>query len=336
MSSFCRDFKNAMIPWCRLFRLPNLLTVPGDPLAGFLFCASLSAEASLASKHIFSASTSLALGSAMLASLCLYMLGLVANDLADLDEDMQTRPFRPLPSGKISLRSAKTTCAILLLFAIAAGFLAGRTSLLLIMILAAEIAAYNFLSKRHSFAGPLLLGLCRGTNIMLGAAAACDALKICFSWKQLIPVSAIAIFYFFYIYGLSRRAAEETTSFAKPEGIRWLQSIAIGWPSLVIFLQLGFFPGLHFNNAHDYKPIMVHGLAGCSALLFSLLVFHELRILKKEEKAEIVQKGIGALIRNALIFQASVCALGGYGIAAILLIIAYPVAGWAGRKFYGS
>ena len=71
--------KQALKNWLQLLRAPNLFTVPGDPLAGFL----------LASGGEFVAYAAfLAMG----ASICFYCGGLLLNDLADLEEDRRDRP----------------------------------------------------------------------------------------------------------------------------------------------------------------------------------------------------------------------------------------------------
>ena len=66
--------------WLQLVRAPNLLTVPGDPLAGFL----------LATFGVLRAQAAFAVG----ASLCLYAAGLLWNDLFDLEEDRRERPWK--------------------------------------------------------------------------------------------------------------------------------------------------------------------------------------------------------------------------------------------------
>jgi len=61
--------------WLRLFRLPNLLTVPGDVLAGFLLTSTITAGA---------------WGKLLLAipsSLMLYAAGLLLNDLFDYTQE---------------------------------------------------------------------------------------------------------------------------------------------------------------------------------------------------------------------------------------------------------
>src|SRR6187402_3064887 len=85
--------------WLQLFRAPNLFTVPGDPLAGYV----------LAAYGAFEPAVWLAVG----ASICLYAAGLLDNDLADLREDRAERPQRPLPSGAANPRTVALAAAVL-------------------------------------------------------------------------------------------------------------------------------------------------------------------------------------------------------------------------------
>ena len=88
-----------MKTWLQLFRAPNLFTVPGDPLAGYL----LTSLGVLDLRVIY----------AVAASLCFYAAGLLMNDLWDLEEDRRERPNRPLPSGAASRRAVWSMMMIL-------------------------------------------------------------------------------------------------------------------------------------------------------------------------------------------------------------------------------
>ena len=85
--------------WLQLFRAPNLFTVPGDPLAGYV----------LASYGALESDVFFAVG----ASVCFYAAGLLDNDLADLAEDRAERPARPLPSGAASPRAVRGAAGLL-------------------------------------------------------------------------------------------------------------------------------------------------------------------------------------------------------------------------------
>ncbi len=144
--------------WLELVRLPNLLTVPGDLLAGFLLAPA--AGAADWGQFLFLA---------LPAGLFLYMAGLVLNDLFGYAEDMRERPGRPLPSGRISRENAAATALVFLWIAAFASAFFDALPVALPLILV--ILLYDLGLKRVPIAGPVLMGLCRAGNLLLGAAA---------------------------------------------------------------------------------------------------------------------------------------------------------------------
>ena len=146
-----------MKAWLQLFRVPNLFTVPGDPLAGFLIATG----GQLDSRAVC----------AVLASLCIYAAGLAMNDLADFAEDLRERPKRPLPSGAISRSAAWIVVANLILLGLGLCFLAGPAAVLMGFGTVLGVVLYNFLTKKIPVIGALNMGLCRGLSLLLGAAA---------------------------------------------------------------------------------------------------------------------------------------------------------------------
>lgn len=153
-----------LMPWLRFFRIVNLPTVPGDVLVG-------AAAALWACRDSAADAESLApVALAAAASCCLYLFGLADNDIVGAATD----EGRPIPDGEITMRAARTARAACLapgLLALAAtGALpfTGVTAafeLLVALALIAAIVAYNR-TKR-----PLLMGLCRGLNVVLGVSA---------------------------------------------------------------------------------------------------------------------------------------------------------------------
>ena len=147
----------SLMGWLRLVRLPNLLTVPGDALAGYLLVAGAGAA------------WSPALGVVIGLSLLLYVGGLIMNDLADVHMDVQERPDRPLPSGAVDdllARLAMITCLALAL--LLARYL-GWPTVVVTLALLVSLTLYNQFLK-GTVLGPLLMGCCRGLNVWLGAS----------------------------------------------------------------------------------------------------------------------------------------------------------------------
>lgn len=195
----------SMRAWLELLRVPNLLTVPGDPTAGFLLAA--------ASK----ATVQPALVAGVLASLCFYAAGLLLNDWHDIEHDRVERPERPLPSGRV--RRGAALAAALSVMALGLGLCAavGGRTLLIGAILAACVAAYDLILKEVPVAGPVAMGLCRGLSLLLGAS--CYA-----NWDPAArPVLLAALLITGYIAILTELARHETT-LAHRRWIGWLIS----------------------------------------------------------------------------------------------------------------
>jgi len=112
----------------------------------------------------------------LLASTFLYWAGMVWNDYFDVEQDRRERPFRPLPSGKISLGSAAAIGICLLLAGLACAAVSGSDgfqpgALIIASCLAANILFYDAWLKR-TWAGPIAMGACRFLNVLLGLSLA--------------------------------------------------------------------------------------------------------------------------------------------------------------------
>ncbi len=157
--------------WLRLCRVQNLVTVPGDVLVGAAACGALTSARA--------ADVALV----CLASVFLYVYGLIDNDLVGAATDPKTRP---LASGEISLRAARlarTGCLCLSVLALSFG----HGPFLVLVALTVAIQLYNRTKN------PLLMGAARGLNVLLGGQA----------W---LP----AALWFAYIAGVTKYSERET------------------------------------------------------------------------------------------------------------------------------
>lgn len=144
--------------WLQLIRVPNLLTVPGDVIAGWLLANGTVAKPDARAAALIA------------AGLCFYAAGLVHNDISDLETDLKERPSRPLPSGRIGKQVAQNVFSGLLVAALLLCASAGGDAFQNGIFLMVAIIAYNQTAKRHRIAGPWVMGLCRGLNLLLGAS----------------------------------------------------------------------------------------------------------------------------------------------------------------------
>lgn len=147
-----------------LVRAPAALSVVGDTLAGL---AAGRAGARAAS----GVPTPLRARHALLpvASACLYLGGMALNDYADRHVDAVERPERPIPSGRVTPRTALAIGATLTAGGLAAAGLAGgRRALAVAVPLAACVWTYDLVAKDRA-AGPVVMAACRGLDVLLGA-----------------------------------------------------------------------------------------------------------------------------------------------------------------------
>jgi 4-hydroxybenzoate polyprenyltransferase len=144
-------------PYAQLVRLPNLPSALADICLGALAARALP-------DHGWSFALLLP------ASACLYSAGMVWNDYFDREQDRRERPFRPLPSGRVSTRQAVYLGTALLVAGVLLAILAGRASGWLALGIAAAVLLYDGWLKR-TWAGPLGMGACRFLNVLLGVSA---------------------------------------------------------------------------------------------------------------------------------------------------------------------
>ena len=146
-----------MMPLLRLLRLPALFTTFPDVLAGYVIIGRGEVEP-------------VELACLLAASACLYLSGMVFNDLFDLEQDRRARPHRPLPAGEIPYEHARIIGKLLMLSGVAFASIVSLPGMLVAILLAASIFVYDYRAKRTVF-GPFFMGMCRALNLLLGASA---------------------------------------------------------------------------------------------------------------------------------------------------------------------
>ena len=328
-----------MKAWLQLFRVPNLLTVPGDPLAGFLIASG----GHLDTRVVF----------AILASLCLYAAGLAINDLADFAEDKQDRPKRPLPSGAISRPAAWIVTGNLVIFGLGFSFAAGPNAALMGIGVILGVTLYNFLTKRIAIIGALNMGVCRGLSLLLGAAAAIapdqrfldtgtglldfnPLLSAVFTTTAFVSGQRFFIFAVgaalliaLYIAAVTNLARHET----RPEYPKIARVLPLG-TLLIGFILL---KQVTESLLRDQSPALwVVGIVLCA--------FNTSELMRIPPPP--LPPRIGSYIRILPVLQASLCLLPSIPtglhktpasfLAAIALLACVPLHAWLGKKFYAS
>ncbi len=145
--------------WLRELRAVNLLTVPGDPLAGAVLAA--------AGARLRPGPVAAAMGAAM----ALYAAGILDNDLTGLEEDRRLGRSRPLATGELPIGAARRVRAMLFVAGLMLAALGGWRTAALAFVLVGSVLAYHRPRRRHAWMGPLLLGSCRAFSLLMGAVA---------------------------------------------------------------------------------------------------------------------------------------------------------------------
>jgi 4-hydroxybenzoate polyprenyltransferase len=265
----------SLLPILRLLRLPNVFTAFSNILLGYFFVRDIRAISS--DWPILT----LLLG----ASACLYWAGMVLNDLFDIEIDRRERPFRPLPSGQVSVRAAKFLGWSLLIVGTLLGIIAGYMpsvtfsprwlSGAITLLLTAMVLLYNAVLK-HTMLGPLGMGCCRLLNMLLGMSVAGDLVTLFhgerigeFHQVQWLIACAMGL----YVTGITCFAKGEAAESSR--GMLWLGLlIMLGGVALMALLPW----------YHEVRPVAIRQQPQLAVLLFALLGF------------SIVRRAVGSLI----------------------------------------
>ena len=162
-----------LLPALQLTRMALVFTALADSSGALFLAAATQAQQSGQSfwKQL-SVHQCLMLG---LISVGLYGFGMSLNDIIDHRRDRQISPTRPLPSGRIGLKTAHVVCALLILMALFGGEMYSHlplntsASLILVVFTAALITFYDFAAKYLVAPGLLLLGVIRFFHASIAA-----------------------------------------------------------------------------------------------------------------------------------------------------------------------
>src|SRR4051812_40219696 len=99
-----------MRAYLQLLRLPAVFTAAADIVLGYVlthrFIYGPLADANGALERSVGWNHPLEFAGLVAASACLYLSGMVFNDVFDRKQDAVERPQRPIPSGKVTFQSA--------------------------------------------------------------------------------------------------------------------------------------------------------------------------------------------------------------------------------------
>ncbi len=204
--------------YLRLCRFPTVFTALADISLGFL----------LAHTNLQPVGEFLWL---LGASASLYLSGMVFNDVFDINQDSIERPNRPIPSGKVSSKSAIVFGMILMGNGVACAAMASMNSLYVALMLCTSILLYDRWMKR-TVLGPLFMGSCRFLNIILGASSAATMFPAVFQNPHLWVGLCMGV----YIAGVTLFAKREAKTNSRSPLLFALFVINVGLAGLVLWM----------------------------------------------------------------------------------------------------
>lgn len=221
--------KNVSIKdYLALVRLPNLFTLPSNILVGMATVSSLAFTLTSFSQFLL----------LVTISVLLYCVGIVLNDLYDFDIDKKERPNRPLPSGKISRRSAIVLVAIFSTLALILSLQVSFSTLVISSILFSVIFGYDKYLK-NTYAGPFTIASARVMNILLGTSV---SLRSVDSYSQIVTLTFVLIITFVYVSLIGFISRYEVHGFSDNTKLLLPPAIvATVISSIILFTLMGFF-----------------------------------------------------------------------------------------------
>lgn len=222
-----------MIAYLQLVRLPTVFTAMADILLGFTLTHPYlyGPEGWMQPEKFFAL---------LAASCCLYMSGMVFNDVFDRAQDAAERPSRPIPSGRVSLKSAIGLGSGLMLLGVASAATVSLTTLGVAVAIVLAVLAYDGVLKQTP-AAPLAMGSCRFLNVLLGASHLPEGggFRALFAAPQLLAALGLGL----YIVGVTLFARTEAKTSRRSQlvfaqllfnaGIAILAGLVLTWPDRV-------------------------------------------------------------------------------------------------------
>lgn len=245
----------------------------------------------------------------LLSTFGLYGGGIVFNDVFDADLDATERPERAIPSGRVTKTYASVLGILLFVIGIISAFLVNTTAGLIATSVAICALIYDAAAKHHVVFGPLVMGSCRGGNLLLGAS--------------LLPASLTALWFLvvipiIYIGAITMISRGEVHGGNKVTGYGATVAIAIITLTLMLLFLI---PG------YDLVP------ATPFALLFGAMVIPAFIAAATNPAPDTIKKAVKRGVISLIILNSALAA-GFAGIIAGLIVLALlPLSFWFSKLF---
>jgi 4-hydroxybenzoate polyprenyltransferase len=269
------------------------------------------------------------------ASGCLYCAGMVWNDYFDVEQDRRERPFRPLPSGRVTPGAAAALGTLLLAAGGGCAVLAdslrevfGWRASLLAAGLAGTILLYDGWLKRTPL-GPVAMGTCRFLNVLLGLSVYPEGVG---RWG--LPLALVVGVYVAGVTWLARTEAGESSARALA-GAAAVMAVGL---LLALTLPALRTPVLQPDDADIVLPAAVWWGQALFPYLLLLFIFYVGAAVRRAV-ARPVPERVQAAVRRAvlgLVALDAILATGLAGLAGLALLLLLLPALYLGRWVYST
>jgi 4-hydroxybenzoate polyprenyltransferase len=272
------------LAWWQLMRVANVFTAISNVIAGYLLTQPT--EIAL-----------LPLLLVVMASACLYIAGMVLNDVCDAKIDARERPTRPIPSGRVRNAAAQTLLAFLIwggiCSALVASVMASKPQCAkLVFLLAGAVISYN-LGPKNIVYRAICMGLCRTLNVLLGASLAASLLirsQTFAPWQYAFGIGL-------YTAGISVIANREAGIAKRGELIVGATAV-LGGIITIALLPLSI----------EFVSVTMWGWLGLYAILFILVGSVACQLLSRRD-SQLIGPSVVALIQMFILLDAMAAAL---------------------------
>jgi 4-hydroxybenzoate polyprenyltransferase len=275
--------------YLELLRFPAVFTVIADVMMGYLV-----ARGELQPARLFALT--------LVASCCLYLGGMVLNDVYDADLDARERPERPIPSDRIRRTTAARLGWILLLggvglFYWASVLVDGQAVGISSIFLAGAIWVYDAVAKRTPLA-PIVMGICRGLNVALVMGLAAYSLKPAIAPLATPSERAIGMGLALYIAGVTWFARSEARTSS-----RW--QLAAGMISMIAGLI--FYAAAPLVN-HSRPALVSIGQVGWAILWLAIagVILRRCALAAANPQPRLVQIAVRGTLRSLIFIDAAI------------------------------
>jgi len=241
-----------------------------------------------------------------LSGMLLYTGGIVFNDVFDVALDRVERPERPIPSGKIPKSGAVVLGVAAFVLGCLLAFLVNKTAFLLSLGIVLLCFVYNGRAKRHFILGPVVMGACRGLDLLLGVATLPASLV---HWS----IALVPIVYIASVTNISRGEVYGNNRTAMRISVFLYALVA-----LVLICSA-------YASGHFFALLFILSFV----LMVAVPLFRALRTLRPEDIRWAVKFGVLGLI----LMNASWIAIAGFWGFALCVCAILPLSVYLGKKY---